>query len=45
MTDLTMASFAYLRLPLVVAGMAFADWRGGRVAKPVARSVWRRWRR
>ncbi len=45
MTDLTMASFAYLRLPLVVAGIAFAigaagAWRRrGTVAALVAMMV------
>jgi hypothetical protein len=41
MTDLTIASFAYLRLPLVVAGIAFAigawgAWRGRAVVAPLA---------
>lgn len=43
MTDLTTASFAYLRLPLVVAGIAFAigafggwRWRAGRGPVPLA---------
>ena len=43
MTDLTLASFAYLRLPLVVAGVAFAV---GAVARGDAgrRGGWRWWR-
>jgi 4-amino-4-deoxy-L-arabinose transferase-like glycosyltransferase len=38
MTDLTMASFAYLRLPLAVAGVAFAigAWGGWRGRLPTA---------
>ena len=36
MTDLTLASFAYLRLPLAVAGVAFAIGAVGRLAGEAA---------
>ena len=47
MADLTLRAFAYLRLPLVVAGVAFAGGGGGRLADGSGRTryQWRRWRR
>jgi len=46
MTDLTLWAFAYLRLPLAVAGVAFAVGRGGRLAacRPEAGATWLHWR-
>ena len=39
MQDLTLESFAYLRLPLLIAGCAFSDRRSGNVARDRATGI------